>query len=102
MTVAVMQNDTRDVNGVAAEVSATLGRTWWRSPALCAGGTHAMARRTHCGAGDALGRNRREKLVMRGLFVRRTPADFFQSLVLSNPVRFLNASLGNYTLEDCT
>lgn len=57
---------------------------------------------TAAAAGNALGRNGRKKLVMRGLLVRQTPADFIQSLVLSNPVRFLNASLGNYTLEDCT
>lgn len=69
---------------------------------LCAGGTHAATQRTQCGAGNVLGRNRRKKLVMRRLSVRQMPTDFFQSLVLSNPVRFLNASLGNYTLEDCT
>jgi len=79
-----MQNDTRGVNGVATEVSASRGRTQRRSP------------------GDAPGSNRRKKLIMRGLFVRQTPEDFLQSLILSNPVRFLNASLGNYTLEDCT
>lgn len=66
---------------------------------MLVGRTPHLGTPTAAAAGNALGRNGRKKLVMRGLLVRRTPADFF---VLSNPVRFLNASLGNYTLEDCT
>lgn len=49
-----------------------------------------------------LGRSRREKLLERGLFIRQTLADFFQPCVLSDTVRFSNASLGSCALEDCT
>lgn len=63
------------------------------------GGTRSRPWLTRCGAGGALGRNRRDKLVVRGLFMRRTLADFFQPRVFSNTVRFSNASLGRCTLE---
>lgn len=42
-----------------------------------------------------LGRSRRKKLVVRGLFIRRTLADFSQPRALSYTVRFSNASLGS-------
>lgn len=56
----------------------------------------------HWALAHPLGRNKRKKLLMRGLLMRRTLADFFQPRVLSSTVRFSNVSLGSCALEDCT